>query len=147
MSKLSCVGCTTKIWEQMSGPDLHVFTLNFLALKKLGFSPHRKYFPKLFWLLFTFILCNFSVQILKYFQENLSLLFVHKNLKNRPEKLLIISPTLFFTVQPRPQPTAQNWLFILFMKSRYQTSVLLSVVHYMAHVIWCMQPKIWGLDN
>jgi hypothetical protein len=29
----------TQIREQMSGPDLHVFTLKFLALKKLGFPP------------------------------------------------------------------------------------------------------------
>ena len=28
-----------QIREQMSGPDLHVFTLKFLALKKTGFSP------------------------------------------------------------------------------------------------------------
>ena len=28
-----------QIREQMSGPDLHVFTLKFLALKKLGFPP------------------------------------------------------------------------------------------------------------
>ena len=27
-----------QIREQMSGPDLHVFTLNFLALKQLFFS-------------------------------------------------------------------------------------------------------------
>jgi hypothetical protein len=31
----------------MSGPDLHVFTLKFLAQKKLV-SPHKKYFPKIF---------------------------------------------------------------------------------------------------
>ena len=28
-----------QIREQMSGPDLHVFTLKFLALKKTGFPP------------------------------------------------------------------------------------------------------------
>ena len=28
-----------QIREQMSGPDLHVFTLKFLALKKPGFFP------------------------------------------------------------------------------------------------------------
>jgi hypothetical protein len=28
-----------QIREQMSGPDLHVFTLKFLALKKLFFPP------------------------------------------------------------------------------------------------------------
>ena len=29
----------SQIREQMSGPDLHVFTLKFLALKKLVFPP------------------------------------------------------------------------------------------------------------
>jgi hypothetical protein len=29
----------TQIREQMSGPDLHVFTLKFLNLKKIDFSP------------------------------------------------------------------------------------------------------------
>ena len=33
------VGSDTRIKEQMSGPDLHVFTLKFLGLKKTGFSP------------------------------------------------------------------------------------------------------------
>jgi len=33
--------------EQMSGPDLHVFTLKFVALKNLVF-PHKKYFPEFF---------------------------------------------------------------------------------------------------
>ena len=29
----------SQIRGQMSGPDLHVFTLKFLALKKTGFPP------------------------------------------------------------------------------------------------------------
>ena len=37
----------TQIREQMSGPDLHVFTLKFLALKK-WFSPPTKHFPNFF---------------------------------------------------------------------------------------------------
>ena len=41
----------TQIREQMSGPDLHVFTLKFLALKKPGFSP-IKYFSNI---LMTFV--------------------------------------------------------------------------------------------
>ena len=66
----------SQIREQMSGPDLNVFTLKFLALNKIGFSPINKYFPKFFWLLFTFfILCNFSVWTLKYFQKNFKLIF------------------------------------------------------------------------
>ena len=63
-----------QIREQMSGPDLHVFTLKFLALKN-WFFPNKKYFQIFFWLLFTFILCNFSVQTLKYFQKNFKLTF------------------------------------------------------------------------
>ena len=35
----SSLGLTAQIREQMSGPDLHVFTLKFLALKKLVFPP------------------------------------------------------------------------------------------------------------
>ena len=33
--------CSPQIREQMSGPDLHVFTLKFLALKKVFFSCFR----------------------------------------------------------------------------------------------------------
>ena len=36
-----------QIREQMSGPDLHLLTLKFLAIKKLDY-PLKKYFPKLF---------------------------------------------------------------------------------------------------
>ena len=40
-----------QIREQMSGPDIHVFTLNFLALKKSVFSCFRgpKKIQKKFW--------------------------------------------------------------------------------------------------
>ena len=41
-----------QIREQMSGPDLHVFTLKFLALKITGFSPIKK----TFWNYFDFCL-------------------------------------------------------------------------------------------
>ena len=37
-----------QIREQMSGPDLHVFTLKFLALKKTGFSPINNTFQHFF---------------------------------------------------------------------------------------------------
>ena len=36
-----------QIREQMSGPDLDIFTLKFLALKNWLFL-HEKYFPKFF---------------------------------------------------------------------------------------------------
>ena len=78
--------------------NLHVFTLKILALKKPGFFPHKKYFPKILWLLFTFILCNFSVRTLKYLKKKWINFFSTKTLKNGSEKFLIIGP----------QPTAQN---------------------------------------
>ena len=37
-----------QIREQMSGPDPHVFTLKFLALKKTGFSPIKNTFQIFF---------------------------------------------------------------------------------------------------
>ena len=42
----------TQIREQMSGPDLHVFTLKFLNLKKIDFS------PKITFQMFFFDFCN-----------------------------------------------------------------------------------------
>ena len=52
-----------QIREQMSGPDLHVFTLKFLALKNLVFS--LSWGQKFFFLNFVKkILCNFSVRTL-----------------------------------------------------------------------------------
>jgi hypothetical protein len=106
------VQCPGK-YSQMSGPDLHEFTFKFLALKN-WFFPHKKYFPKFFWLLFTFILCNFSVPTLKYFQKKFKLFFCPGNFKIRASKVAHNRPRPFyFTVQPRPQPTAHNQFFIL----------------------------------
>ena len=39
---------TAQIREQMTGPDLHVFTLKFLALKTTGFSPIKNTFQNFF---------------------------------------------------------------------------------------------------
>ena len=41
-----------------------------------------------------------------------------KILKNGPQKLLIIGPNLFFTVQPSPQPTAPELIFHLINMSQ-----------------------------
>jgi hypothetical protein len=110
----------------MSGPVLYVFTLKFLALN--WFFPHKKYFLKNFWLLLTFILCNFSVRTLKYFQKKIKLFFVHKNLKKQASKVAHNQPRPFyFTVQPRPQPTANNRFFILWN---------LGARHLFSH-LWC----------
>ena len=38
--------CSTQIREQMSGPNLHVFTHKSLALKKHGFPPTKNTFQK-----------------------------------------------------------------------------------------------------
>ena len=126
-SRLKIHKCSAQIRKQMSGPDLHVSTLKILALKN-WFSPHKKYFPKLFSLVFIFILCNFSVQTLKYFQKNLEFNFLSiKTLKNGPQKLLIIGPDPFISQSAQATPHSPELIFPI-MNSRDQTSVLLSVV-------------------
>ena len=71
----------TQIREQMSGPDLHVFTLKFLALKKPGFSP-IKYFSNI---LMTFVYL-YSMQLFssdpQIFSKKFWIdFFLHKNFK------------------------------------------------------------------
>ena len=61
--------------QQRTGQRVLVLTLKCLALKKTGFSPVKKYFPIFLKLFFTFILCNFSVRTLKYFQKNFKFIF------------------------------------------------------------------------
>ena len=71
----------------MSGPDLHVFTLKFLALKNLEFSLFRGQ--------------NYKEGIMQPFSVDA--------VKKRTSKVAHNCPRPFyFTVQPRPQPTAQN---------------------------------------
>ena len=60
----------TEVWYRASCIYTQIF-----SPKKTGLFTHKKYFQKLFWLLFTFILCNFSVRALKYFLKNLKLIF------------------------------------------------------------------------
>ena len=82
-----------QIREQMSGPDLHVFTLKFLALKKTGF--------------FTF--SGFQCGRYSVFKKIKKKIFDPEKVKKRASKVAHNWPTPFyFTVQPRPQPTAQN---------------------------------------
>ena len=59
------------------------------------FSPKKTGFPKKFRLLFTFILCNFSVQTLKSFFLNLNQFFVHKNFKKQASKVANNHPDPF----------------------------------------------------
>ena len=83
----------SQIREQMSVSDLHVF---FGAKKKL--------------------LSNFSVRTLYYsvFKKKIKTIFDLEKVKKQASKIAHNRPRPFyFTVQPRPQPTAQNWFFIL----------------------------------
>ena len=60
----------TDVWSRPSCIYTQIF-----SPKKNWFFPHKIYFPKFVWLLFTFILCNFSVLTLKYFQKKFKLIF------------------------------------------------------------------------
>ena len=90
----------------MSGPDLHVFTLKFLALKKVFFScflgQKNFFYKKGIMQLFSADAIVFSKKLKKNF-------FDPQNMKKPPSKVAHNRPRPFyFTVQPRPQPTAQN---------------------------------------
>ena len=73
-----------------------VITLKFFALGKPVF-PRKKILPKkclTFFYLYTLQLFSRPIE---YFQKNIKLIFVHENIKNGPQKLLIISPKTFFS--------------------------------------------------
>ena len=94
-----------RYWEQMSGPDLHVFTLKFLAIKKIRFlmfwGSKKKFCKKAIMHLFSADSTLFS-----------------KTWKNRPQKLLIINPNPFIS-QSSPGNTAHSpELIFHIMKSR-----------------------------
>ena len=69
-----CRGCTTdKRTDVWSRPSCNYTQIS--SPKKPWFFRLRKYFPNLFCLLFTFILCNVSVQTLIYFKKFFELIF------------------------------------------------------------------------
>jgi len=71
-SKLQDMATQTR--QQTSGRDLYVFTVELLALKKLFFSLFRGQ-KKVFEFFLDFLLCNFSVRTLWYFQKNSKIFF------------------------------------------------------------------------
>ena len=80
--------------KQMTDQRILVLTLKFLALKRMFFRC-KKCFPNFFWLLFT----------LKYFQKKKYVNFLHtKTLKKGLKSCSESAQTLFFSVQPSPQP-------------------------------------------
>ena len=77
---------------------------------------------------FTFILCNFSVRTLQYFQKFFRFIFAHENIKKiGPQKLLIISPKLFFHKYDPAAQTSPELIFHIINMS-HDSSVSLSVV-------------------
>ena len=85
----------------MSGSNLHVFTLKFLALKTTRFFPHKK---NTFHNFFDFCLPLFNANF--QFKKKFELFFVHKNFKKRASKLLKIGPDPFIS-QSRPDHSPQ----------------------------------------
>ena len=78
---------------------------------------------------FTFFQCNFLVRTLWCFQKKFKKKFWPRKSEKRASKVAHNWPRpLYFTVQPRPQNTAQRPELIFHItKSRDETSVLLSV--------------------
>ena len=99
--------------EQMSGPDLHVFTLFWGQIKFIYFFFYKKGIMQLF-----------SADAILFSKKKDNFLFHPEKVKNRPQKLLIIGPDHFIS---QSSPDHSPELIFHIMKSRDQTSVLLSV--------------------
>ena len=99
----------TDVWSRF-----HVFTLKFLTLKNFFFHFLGVYFFSNF---YQKVLFNFSMRTLKCYQKiKKKKSLTPKKWKNRPQTLLIIGPDPFISQSSpdqSPQPTAQNWFFIL----------------------------------
>ena len=83
-----------------------VITLKFFALGKPVF-PRKKILPKkcLTCLMFYLYTLQLFSRPIEYFQKNIKLIFVHENIKNGPQKLLIIASNYFFHSTARlPKP-------------------------------------------
>ena len=92
----------------MSGPDLYVLTVGFLALKKTGFY-EKKFFPKKNFIFLPFFNATFQWGRYNVLKKILKGFFDPEKVKKLALKLAHNWPRTFFpTVQPRPQPTAQN---------------------------------------
>jgi hypothetical protein len=96
---LCCLALRAETWvitlahsrsKQRTDQRVFVFTLKFLALKKMVFPPY-KILPNIF-LIFVYL---YSMQLFRK--------ILNENLQNGPQKLLIIGPNLFFH-SPAPQP-------------------------------------------
>ena len=75
------------------------------------FLKKKSFPPKIFF--FTFFLCNFSVHRYGVFKKIKKKIFDPEKVKKRASKVAHNWPRPFYyTDQPRPQPTAQNWLSI-----------------------------------
>jgi hypothetical protein len=95
--------------QQKSVPDLNVLTVAYLALKKNGFSEKKKNFQKKDIKKIPFFNATFQCGRYGIFKKNLKYFFDPEKVKKWASKVAHNRPRPFFpTVQPRPQPTAQN---------------------------------------
>ena len=101
-----------------SVPDLYVLTVAFLALKNLVFSLFRTPLKKFKFFFYKIISADVSV-----FKINNKKFLTPIKWRNGPPKLLIIDPFI-----PQSSPGHSPELTFHIMKSRDQTSVLLSVL-------------------
>ena len=82
--------------------------------KKNWFFWDKIFFQKFFWKILTLFYATFQCGRNNVKKIQKKFFFAHEKLKKPPKKVAQNRPRpLFPTVQPRPQPTAQNWFSIL----------------------------------
>ena len=89
---------TAQIREQMSGPDLYVLTVVFLALKKTGFSEKKNSSQKKLIFFLPFFYATFQCGRYNVFKFFFS---AHKNWKKPPKKVAyLVHLGVFKSLQP-----------------------------------------------
>ena len=106
----------------MSGPDLYVLTVVFLALKKTGFSEKKNSSPQKIFFFLPFFYATFQCgryNVFKFF-----FFFAHKKLKKPPSKVAHNRPKPFLRQSSPAQATAHSPdLHFRFIKNPIQTSL------------------------
>ena len=117
----------SQIREQMSGPDLYVLTVAFIALKNWFFWK-KKFFPTIFFFL-PFFYATFQCGRYNVFKFLFFYFFAHKKLKKPPSKVAHNRPKPFLRQSSpghSPQPRSS---FPFYKKPNPNVSLLVSAYY------------------
>ena len=90
--------------------------IEIFSPKKTGFSPVKNTSQNCFYFFLPLFYATFQCGPYNIFNKILNLFFIHENIKNGPQKLLIIGPKLFSQVRPgcpnQPRIDFSNYKYV-----------------------------------